>query len=373
MATTTDRRRNNGPQHTYVPTFLPAPTDDAARHTKSASRQKGAAAAKGDASSSAGRKVYLKTGSVARCSGSAYLELTTGTKVICSVHGPRQVAVGRSGAGVSSGTAATSTSGGGAVYSPTATLAVDLRYAPFARPSRSGAGKRGGYLRTREERHLAAAVADALRPALLLHLFPKSEVAVHVCVLEEEAAAHAAITAPAGHGTTCGAGDADGADGDGAQRGLTLAAAINCAMAAVLDAGIECCDIVGAAAVGVRSARSGVREIVLDPGASTTSSDSAAVGDAEGADSATIATSGAGAVSLTMAYMPTRDEVPFVKLHGAVPSLEELDAVMEACQAQARRNALLVRQVLLDDLQAADCEPKTDGAEQKTDMTMADI
>ncbi|BFZ56652.1 3'-5'-exoribonuclease [Savitreella phatthalungensis] len=290
MSLTIDRRRNNGPSSTYTPRLPPS-----SRATQTSTD---------NADERSPAKVYLKTGLVARCHGSAYLETrwgdVGGLKVVCSVHGPRPVGGVRGGA--SSGTHAGGGGAGG--YSWTAQLVVDVRYAPFAR-----VGARSGYLRTRHERALAAAVADALTPNILLHKFPKSEIAVHLAILQQPVPL-----------TETGA---------VAVEAITLAGAINTAMAAVADAGVECRDVVAAAAVRVVGDGVGGRKVLVD---------CLGGGDGEGDE-----------VTVTVGCMAQRREVTLLHLTGLAHAKEEINIAMETATDQATRIAGVIRRALLEE------------------------
>jgi len=149
------------------------------------------------------RKMFLKTGLIAKANGSAFVE-TDSIKVAAAVYGPRQ----------------TKTS----TFLRIASLNADVRYAPFASQVRSG------YLPDARERDLSTILQAALAPSIQLHLFPKSVIDVYVTVME--------------------------ADGEVA----TLAAAITCASAAIADADIESLDTVTASSVMTKDGG-----IMLDP------------------------------------------------------------------------------------------------------------
>lgn len=111
------------------------------------------------------RALKVRTGVVASASGSAMLELAH-TKVMCSVFGPH-AAEGRD-------------------YQGQGQLDCSLRFATFARRTRA---PKAGPAGTAEERALSLDLAAALSASVQLQLLPKSTVAVHVLVLQDDGGA----------------------------------------------------------------------------------------------------------------------------------------------------------------------------------------
>ena len=174
-------------------------------------------------------KSVLKTGLTPSASGSAYYELelppTVNTrekslinslsalKLTCTVHGPRPLP--RS-----------------TPFTPYILLSTHVKFAAFA------ARQRRGYLRDAGERDLAVHLETALRGVIIGDRWPKSGVEVIVTVLE---------------------GEEDRWWGDGADLEATggwgmmtiLSGCITVASAAMVDAGIDCVDLVsgGVAAI----------------------------------------------------------------------------------------------------------------------------
>ncbi|XP_063294879.1 exosome complex component MTR3 [Pelobates fuscus] len=101
------------------------------------------------------RSVFARAGVLSQAGGSAYVELG-GSKVLCSVWGPRGAAGG----------------------SGRCRLLCELRWAPFSRrgPPRSPPG---------------AWLAESLRPAVRTERYPRAELAVSVLVLEDRGSAGA--------------------------------------------------------------------------------------------------------------------------------------------------------------------------------------
>ncbi|KAF2754600.1 exoribonuclease family protein [Pseudovirgaria hyperparasitica] len=170
------------------------------------------------------RKIFLQTGLVPSASGSAYLELQSpspsGThdlvssksslKLTCSVHGPKPLP--RS-----------------APFSPHLVLTTHVKFAPFA------ARQRRGYIRDSSERDLGVHLETALRGAIIGERWPKSGVDVIITILEGEE--------DRWWGDEVGGGT-KGIGGAGWGLMTVLAGCITCASAAIVDAGIDCVDMV---------------------------------------------------------------------------------------------------------------------------------
>ncbi|KAI4144402.1 MAG: hypothetical protein LQ340_006655 [Diploschistes diacapsis] len=196
-------------------------------------------------------RAVLQTGLTPSASGSAYLELeqqppgqrdsallstTPALKLTCTVHGPRPLP--RS-----------------APFTPNMLLSTTVKFAPFA------SHQRRGYLRDAAERDLAVHLETALRGVIIAERWPKSGIDVVVTVLE---------------------GEEDTWWGDiGTSRtplGMmtVLAGCITAASTAIVDAGIDCVDIVSGGVAAVVSdseseqemsttATSTYGQLVLDP------------------------------------------------------------------------------------------------------------
>ncbi|KAL8934510.1 MAG: hypothetical protein Q9211_005191 [Gyalolechia sp. 1 TL-2023] len=205
------------------------------------------------------RKIFLQTGLTPSASGSAYLELepspqtatdsfcnnSSSLKIICTVHGPRPLP--RS-----------------VPFSPHLLLSANVKFAPFASPERRG------YIRDASERDLAVHVENALRGLLISERWPKSGVDVVITVLEGE------DDGPLGHW------GGEAGEEDGGLRGWgmmsVLSGCITVASAAIVDAGIDCVDLVSGGVAGIVRQREaltsgalenktgdGEAQIVLDP------------------------------------------------------------------------------------------------------------
>lgn len=175
------------------------------------------------------RETVLKTGLTPSASGSAYYELeppppvnarekslvssSAGLKLSCTVHGPRPLP--RS-----------------TPFTPHILLSTHVKFAPFA------ARHRRGYLRDVGERDLAVHLETALRGVIIGDRWPKSGVEVIVTVLEGE------------EDLWWGTGAEIGATGGWGMMTI-LSGCITVASAAIVDAGIDCLDLVsgGVAAI----------------------------------------------------------------------------------------------------------------------------
>ncbi|KAI7551133.1 exoribonuclease family protein [Hortaea werneckii] len=230
-----DRRRLNPPAGGTVPPIFATPpkptTISRPKRTRKADEH---------------RKLFLRTGIVPSASGSAYYEIPpqqphdqpsdsallvpqrSSLKITCTVHGPRPLPRN-------------------AQFSPNLLLSTHVKYAPFATRNRRG------YVRDSSERDLGAHLETALRGVIIGERWPKSGVEVVITVLE---------------------GEEDGWWGDEAGRqeggwGMmgVLAGCITVASAALVDAGIDCVDVIsgGVAAVVQDAEKQGERQLVLDP------------------------------------------------------------------------------------------------------------
>ncbi|KAL9088932.1 MAG: hypothetical protein Q9165_005989 [Trypethelium subeluteriae] len=182
----------------------------------------------------------LKTGLNPSATGSAYLELPTppatpsstflpassSLKLTCSIHGPHPLPRSQP-------------------YSPHLQLSTHIKFAPFA------SRVRRGYLRDAQERDLAAHLDTALRGVVIGERWPKSGVDVCVTVLEGEEDAWWGGGGDVLQGDDSGV-RTEGGDGGGNWGAMTvLAGCVTVASAAMVDAGIDCVDLVsgGVAAV----------------------------------------------------------------------------------------------------------------------------
>ncbi|KAI9677134.1 MAG: 3'-5'-exoribonuclease [Bathelium mastoideum] len=232
----TDRRRINPPNGgTAPPVFLSslAPPDALQSQRPKRTRQPNEL-----------RQIFLKTGLNPSASGSAYLELSPPTsspsstatkptttllppffsspstpqgtlKLTCSIHGPHPLPRSQP-------------------YTPHLHLSTSVKFAPFASPRRRATPGREGPA----ERDLAAQLETALRGVAIGERWPKSGVDVCVTVLEEE-----------GNEDEEKGGEKGGMGGWGAM--IVLAGCVTVASAAMVDAGIDCVDLVSGGVVAV--------------------------------------------------------------------------------------------------------------------------
>ena len=200
----------------------------------------------------------LKTGLTPSASGSAYLELeppcpkqqssstilrSSSLKLACAVHGPRPLP--RS-----------------APFSPQLLVNAHVRLTPFA------SRQRRGYIRDAGERDLTAHLESALKAVVIGDRWPKSGVDVTVTVLE--AGEDDSKTA-----SSLGAEQAGSGVFGGWETMTILAGCITVASAAVVDAGIDCVDLVSGGVAGLvvdvnasdarTSEDTGQKSVVLDP------------------------------------------------------------------------------------------------------------
>ncbi|KAG8527448.1 uncharacterized protein KY384_007600 [Bacidia gigantensis] len=180
----------------------------------------------------------LKTGLTPSASGSAYLELETtpqhlkkphsrqpALKLACTVHGPKPLP--RS-----------------APFSSQLILSTRVKFAPFATRERKG------YVPDPSERDLAAHLDTALRGVLLAERWPKSGFDVIVTVLEGEQDTSVVESA-----NTCGMLDMMN----------ILSGCITVASAAMVDAGIDSCDIATGGVAALVAHAGDEQSYVLDP------------------------------------------------------------------------------------------------------------
>ncbi|XP_028393371.1 exosome complex component MTR3-like [Dendronephthya gigantea] len=132
------------------------------------------------------RKMFLRANAVTQAKGSAYIE-TGKTKVICSIYGPRESLRKQE-------------------FRMKGKLTCEIKYAPFS------CKRRRSPIRDSEEKDLSNIIKQALEPAIIMEKFPKAQIDIYVMVFEND--------------------------------GNVLAAAINCATLALVDAGIEMFDLV---------------------------------------------------------------------------------------------------------------------------------
>jgi exosome complex component MTR3 len=183
----------------------------------------------------------LQTGVVSSASGSAYFELevpkaqkptvvpsTSTIKLSCAVHGPKPLPRNAS-------------------FSPNLQLTASVKYAPFATRVRRG------YIRDPVEKDLSVHLENALQGVIIPDRWPKSALDVAVAVLEGEDNEQIVPGQPLSSVT--------------AQVGLMniLAGCITVATAALIDAKIDCLDMMAGGVAASMSSSNGDIIRILDP------------------------------------------------------------------------------------------------------------
>lgn len=245
------------------------------------------------------RKIFLRTGVVPSASGSAYYEIppassasrpellipdSSSLKITCTVHGPRPLPRNTA-------------------FSPNLLLTTHVKYAPFATRVRRG------YVRDSSERDLGVYLETALRGVIIGERWPKSGCEVVITVLEGEEDGWW--------------GSSEGRDGGWGMMNV-LAGCVTVASAALVDAGIDCVDMIsgGVAAIVSQPSPSSKDVVVLDPS------------PAEGSIQA----------ACVVAYLQSRDEVTELWMKGdAGTETERL--VDEAVKAASMARTVLVEAV----------------------------
>lgn len=301
IAMQADRRRINAPAGgTAPPVFAFAGSDDLGQRPTRTRRP------------DEHRKIFLRTGVVPSASGSAYFEIppdhvgTTKTKLVptgsnlkitCTVHGPRPLPRN-------------------AAFSPNLLLNTHVKFAPFA------TRQRRGYVRDSSERDLSVHLETALRGVVIGERWPKSGCEVVITILEGEEDGWWA----------------DGQRGDGSQGGgwgmmSVLAGCITVASAALVDAGIDCVDMVSGGAAAVVKDH-GFTRVILDPSPSEHDVQAACI----------------------VGYLQSRDEITELWMRG------DAGEYVEVLTDQAVKAATLVRTVLVEALK--------DGVDPSTSETV---
>lgn len=290
-----DRRRLNAPAGgTAPPVYAPADVKPPTRSRKADEH----------------RKIFLQTGIVPSAAGSAYYELppqspqsadglvqasTSSLKITCTVHGPRPLPRN-------------------AAFSPNLLLTTHVKFAPFATRNRRG------WIRDAGERDLGVHLETALRGVVIGERWPKSAADVVITVLEGEEDGWYELGK-----------ESEGGKAGGWGSMSVLAGCVTAASAALVDAGIDCVDMVsGGVAALVGGGEGGKDEVVIDPT------------PAEHEIKA----------SCLVAYLQSRDEITEMWMKGEAGT--ELEGLIE----QAVRSATLTRSVLVDAVKEA-AEAKT--------------
>lgn len=250
--------------------------------------------------------VVLQTGLIPSANGSAFFELeaprsttrslvpaTSTIKLSCTVHGPKPLPRNAS-------------------FSPNLQLTASVKFAPFATKIRRG------YIRDPTERDLGVHLENALKGLIIPDRWPKSAIDVAVTVLEGEEAWR-------GHDERL----------SGTQNaGLLniLAGCVTVASAALLDAKIDCLDLMtGGVAASVQTPGQ-TRSWVLDPS------------PAEHVDISS---------ACVVGYLPSRDEVTEVWTTGVLSGKEQevesdFEILLDHAIGAARAVQTVLKEVLIE-------------------------
>ena len=252
----------------------------------------------------------LKTGLTPSASGSAYFELepskslgaskslasrAPALKLTCTVHGPRPLP--RS-----------------APFSPQLQLSVRIKFAPFADRQRRG------YMPNANERDLAAHLETALRGVLIGERWPKSGIDVVITVLEgeEDDSWHKGQLSEIGRKRCWG-------------LMSILSGCITVASAAIIDAGVDCIDLVTGGVAAIVRQPTAPPQVFLDP----CPSDHEAI-----------------IAACVIGYSQNKDEITELWMTGNVTALETSDGAsivgFEPLVDQAVEAAVAARLVLIE-------------------------
>jgi exosome complex component MTR3 len=219
------------------------------------------------------------------------LPLTSTIKLSCAVHGPKPLARN-------------------ANFSPNLQLTASVKFAPFATKARRG------YLRDSTERDLGIHLENALRGVIIQDRWPKSAIDVSITILEAEDT-----------------GDATGLQETGLQNiGLLniLAGCITVASAALMDARIDCLDLMTGGVAASVSMPGGAVAHVLDPTAM----------EHEHIHSACV-----------VGYLPSRDEITEAWIAGALTcngEVSSFDKVLDHAIGAARAIQTVLKEVAVE-------------------------
>ena len=249
--------------------------------------------------------IDLQTGLVSGASGSAYLELenpqgpsqsigalTSSLKLSCTIHGPKPLPRN-------------------AAFSSNLQLAVNVKFAPFA------TSQRRGYIRDATERDIATHLETALNGVVIANRWPKSAIDIVITILEAED-------------------DNERDTRTQRQRAMDdvgnmniVCGCITVASAGLLDAQIDCLDLItgGVAALVTRDDEKAVK--ILDPSPYEEPSLTSAC---------------------VVGYLPTRDEITLIWAKGDIPSKKDggirgFDSLLDGAVNAAKGAHVVLRQV----------------------------
>jgi len=242
---------------------------------------------------------------VPTASGSAYLELEapskpsqsilnahpSSLKLSCAIHGPKPLPRN-------------------ANFSPNLQLTVSVKFAPFA------TSQRRGYIRDAAERDIATHLETALNGVIIPDRWPKSAIDIVITILEAED------------------------DIQGVLQGIgnlnVVSGCITVASAALLDAQIDCLDLVTGGVAAVVPKDDGKAIKILDPAPFEESSLNAVC---------------------VVGYMPARDEMTLIWAKGNISSNEDehmigFDSLVDSAVNAAKGAHVVLRQVATELAQA---------------------
>ncbi len=240
--------------------------------------------------------------------GSAYLELeiphnpfdtittiSSSLKLSCAVHGPKPLPRN-------------------ANFSPNLQVTVSVKFAPFA------TRQRRGYIRDANERDIGTHLETALSGVIIPDRWPKSAIDIVITVLESEDDGEMTSQPRQRRGM------------NGVENMNVVAGCITVACAALLDARIECLDLVTGGVAATYLNGDGRTLKVLDPSASEDPPLKAAC---------------------VVGYMPARDEITLVWAKGDIPQNNDeqvpgFDSLFDSAVNAAKASNVVLRQVATD-------------------------
>ncbi|CAF91679.1 unnamed protein product [Tetraodon nigroviridis] len=273
----TDTRRVRGPELSQSPwLFVRKPADAA---PPPGPRADGRQREQADV-----RPVFVRCGLGSQAKGSAYMEAGA-TKLLCCVYGPRE------------------TERKDETDMRCGRLTADVRFAPFSCP------ERGSWIQGSQDRDFSSMLLESLQPAVCLHRYPRSQIEVHLVVLEN--------------------------------GGSVLAHAVTCASVALADAGIQMYDLV----LGCSLRQDGA-SFVADP---TYAEESGRAGP------------GGPRGGLTVAFLPSLNQISGLRSDGEMAE-DTLRAGVRTCIEGCYKLYPVVRQVLSRCVRRAAAPPSADAA-----------
>lgn len=216
-------------------------------------------------------------------------------------------------------------------FSPNLQLTASVKFAPFATRLRRG------YIRDASERDLGTHLETALKGVIIPDRWPKSAIEVVVTVLEGEE------DNPLAH-----AQDGHGVESVGIMN--VLAGCITVASAALIDAKIDCLDLLAGGVAAVVSNQPSTSARILDPCPS----------EHESLLSACV-----------VGYLPSRDELTEIWVKGdlAVISADGsvgFEELVDAAVVAARGAQLVLREAVKESCERQQQESKEDGGNEMT-------